>query len=175
MTRAHFKPSRIARLIAAALALALLAACTSVPAMGPGPPPLVTPTKIKTIGPAPLKGESATFAFATVTGIPADLRYSLEASLRKYAVTRNLTLLPQDDPAAVYRVKGYLSALGDTSGTLLVYTWDVTDAFGTPLYRVSGQETAGSSGTDPWLGVNSAIVDEAARETIDKLADWVNG
>jgi hypothetical protein len=156
-------------------ALGMVAACTSVPAMGPGPPPLIGAKKTKTIGPAPLKGETATFAFVTVTGIPAEMRYSLESDLKRYAATRNVAILPGEDTTAVYHVKGYLSALGDDSGTLLVYTWDITDAFGTPLYRISGQETAKGSATDPWLGITETEIDAAARETIDKLADWVNG
>jgi hypothetical protein len=175
MTRVPANVSRIARLSLALSAALLVAGCTSVPVMGPGPPPLVAPKAIKTLGPAPLKGETATFALAAVTGVPADLNYALQASLAKYAATRNLAILPEDDPAAVYRVKGYLSAVGDSSGTVLVYTWDVTDAFNTPLYRVSGQETGAGSSTDPWLGVDKGIIDAAARETIDRLADWVKG
>jgi hypothetical protein len=171
------RPARIARLTLAFAAAAMLAGCTSValPAMGPGPPPLLTPKKIKTLGAAPVKGAAVPFAFMTVTGIPAAMRFSLEDSLKKYAATRNLAIVPEDDTTAVYHVRGYLSAVGDTTGTLLVYTWDVADALGTPLYRISGQETAAGSATDPWMGVSAAEVDAAARETIDKLADWVNG
>jgi hypothetical protein len=72
-------------------------------------------------------------------------------------------------------VRGYLSAVGDATGTLLVYVWDVTDLNGTPLYRVSGQEAASGSQTDPWEGIQIKQVDDAARETIDKLADWAHG
>ena len=38
-----------------------------------------------------------------------------------------------------------------------------------------GQETAGGSEADPWVGVGVGQIDAAARETIDKLADWVRG
>lgn len=169
--------SRIARLTLALAAVFALAACTSValPPMGPGPPPLVSAKKIRTLGPAPVKGEEVRFAFATVTGVPATMRFSLEGSLKKYAATRALVIVPPGDPTAVYQVKGYLSAIGDSSGTLLVYTWDVADAFGTPLYRISGQETASGSGADPWIGITATEIDAAARETIDRLADWVSG
>jgi hypothetical protein len=110
-----------------------------------------------------------------VTGVPAEMRFTLEDSLKKYAATRTLTIVPPGDTTAVYQVKGYLSAIGDDTGTLLVYTWDVSDAFGTPLYRISGQETGAGSSTDPWIGISKAEIDAAARDTIDKLADWVNG
>ena len=165
--------------LAAILSLSafLVASCTSMPApkLGPGPPPLIAPKTTRNLGPAPVTGTEVRFAFATVTGVPAEMRFALEDSLKRYAKTRNLTIVPADDPSAIYRVKGYLSAVGDTSGTLLVYTWDVSDAGGTRLYRISGQETAGGSEADPWVGVGAGQIDAAARETIDKLADWVRG
>jgi hypothetical protein len=169
--------ARLTRLVVAGGAVLALAACVEVPApkLGPGPPPLVSRTKIRTLGPAPVRGEAVRFAFAAVTGVPADMRFSLEDSLKRYAVTRNLTIVPEGDPSAIYQVKGYLSAVGDNTGTLLVYTWDVADAFGAPLYRISGQETALGSNADPWVGITTKEIDDAARETIDKLADWANG
>jgi hypothetical protein len=175
MTRAGVSMSRIAQLTVVLVAMAMLAACTSVPVMGPGPPPLVGAKKTKTLGPAPLKGEAASFAFTTVSGIPADFRFALEKSLNTYATSRNLAIVAEDDTTAAYHVRGYLSAVGDQSGTLLIYTWDVTDVAGTPLYRISGQETAAGSATDPWLGISNDQIDAAARDTIDKLADWVRG
>ncbi len=132
--------------------------------------------EVKTLGAAPVKGaENVRFAFITLTGIPAEMRFDLEAALKKYAATRNLTVAVADDPAATYRVKGYLSAIGDQNGTLLVYTWDVFDTAGTPLHRIAGQQTAKGSSTDPWAGIQQAQIEDAARETIDKLADWVRG
>jgi hypothetical protein len=162
-------------LAALALALVALAACNQAtrPQLGP---PAMRVAEVKTLGAAPVKGaENVRFAFITLTGIPAEMRFDLEAALKKYAATRNLTVAVADDPAATYRVKGYLSAIGDQNGTLLVYTWDVFDTAGTPLHRIAGQQTAKGSSTDPWAGIQQAQIEDAARETIDKLADWVRG
>ena len=165
------------RLAAILVSAVTIAACVpiSAPKLGPGPPPMLTPKTARTLGPAPIKGDAVGFAFATVTGVPADMRFLLEDDLKRYATTRQLAIVPEGDPSATYEVKGYLSAVGDSTGTLLVYVWDVSDLSGTPLYRISGQETAKGSGTDPWLGVGNTQIDDAARETIDKLADWVRG
>jgi hypothetical protein len=176
MPQAKHRSGRIAHLIVALAAALVLSGCTSVSIpMGPGPPPMMSAKKTRTLGAAPVKGEEVRFTFATVTGVPAEMRFTLEDSLKKYAATRTLTIVPPGDTTAVYQVKGYLSAIGDDTGTLLVYTWDVSDAFGTPLYRISGQETGAGSSTDPWIGISKAEIDAAARDTIDKLADWVNG
>lgn len=166
-----------ASLIMLMLAVVALSACVPIraPELGPGPPPMLSPKKAKTLGAAPIKGAAVRFAFAQLTGVPGDMRLQLEGSLKKFAATRDLAIVPEGDPTATYNVRGYLSAVGDATGTLLVYVWDVTDRNGTPLYRVSGQEAAPGSSTDPWNGMTTKQVDQAARETIDKLADWVQG
>jgi hypothetical protein len=173
----------MARTIGSILRLALLlvgagaiAACAPVeaPRLGSGPPALKM-AQVRNLGSAPVKGPAATFAFVAVKGTPATRAFELEADLKKYAATRNLRLVPETEPGATYYIKGYLSAIGDSRGTLLVYVWDVYDSAGNPLHRISGQETAAGSVADPWSGISSGNVDAAARETIDKLADWVRG
>lgn len=166
-----------ASLLMLVAAIFTLGACVPIraPQLGPGPPPMLSPKQAKTLGPAPVKGALVRFAFAPVTGVPGEMRFQLESSLKKFAATRDLAIVPDGDPSATYHVRGYLSAVGDASGTLLVYVWDVTDLGGTPLYRVSGQEAAPGSPADPWEGMKAEQVDRAARDTIDKLADWVHG
>jgi len=165
-----------ARLAMLALAASFLAACQSMPApkFGPGPPNMMS-KKAKTLGAAPVKGADVRFTFTALNGVPADMRYALEDDLKRYAATRQLAIVPSGDPTAVYNVSGYLSAVGGDTGTLLVYVWDVSDASGTPLYRISGQESGQASTGDPWQGINTDLIDGAARDTIDKLADWVRG
>lgn len=160
---------------AAILILLVATASACVPAERPrlGPPALGI-SQARGLGPAPVKGrELVRFAFITVTGVPAQMRFELEKSLKKYAVTRNLAISIEDDPTATYRIKGYLSAVGDVNGTLLVYTFDVFDSAGTPLHRISGQQSAAGSDSDPWTGIGTSQIDDAARETIDELAEWV--
>jgi hypothetical protein len=171
------RPNILPGLAALLIATVALGACVPIraPELGPGPPPMLSPKQAKTLGPAPVKGATVRFAFAQVTGVPGEMRLQLEADLKRFAATRDLAIVPDGDPTATYRVRGYLSAVVDATGTLLVYVWDVTDLNGTPLYRVSGQEAASGSQTDPWEGIQIKQVDDAARETIDKLADWAHG
>jgi hypothetical protein len=101
--------------------------------------------------------------------------FRMEDKVKEQAASRRLTLVAEDDPTVTYVVKGYLSAVGDANGALMVYVWDVFDTSGTRLHRVSGQEPAPGSGADPWAGVTVSVIDTAARETIDALADWTRG
>ncbi|HVZ14471.1 MAG TPA: hypothetical protein VG894_08435 [Bauldia sp.] len=164
------------RLAMLALAASLLAACQAMPApkFGPGPPNMMS-KKGKTLGPAPVKGADVRFTFTALNGVPAEMGFALEDDLKKYAATRQLAIVPAGDKTAVYNVSGYLSAVGGDTGTLLVYVWDISNAGGTPLYRISGQESGNPSKGDPWEGITPNLIDNAARDTVDKLADWVRG
>ena len=158
------------------LAAALgLGACNAVPMpkMGEGPPAVGVKSAIR-LGPAPIKGADARFAFADVTGAPATHAIAFSQAINKEASLRKLNLVKTGDPTATYLVKGYLSAIGGTGGTLLVYVWDVTDTTGRRLHRVSGQEPGGGSSTDPWSGVNAEAVNNAASRTVDDLVAWVS-
>ena len=162
---------RLAAVLAMAAALSSACVPTERPQLGP---PTLGLSQVRGLGAAPVRAvEGVRFAFVTVTGIPGQMRFDLEKALQKYAATRNLDIGIEDDPTATYRVKGFLSAVGDQNGTLLVYTWDVYDSAGRPLHRIAGQQTAAGSVTDPWAGISTKQIDDAARETIDKLADWI--
>lgn len=156
------------------LGLAFLATACSSPVsvpLGPGPPR----ASLGSMGKAPVTGAEASFAFIEVTGMPAEMRFAMEDAIKQQAATRKMTVLSQDDPAAVYVVRGYLSAIGDENGVLLVYTWDVYDRAGNRLHRVSGQENGKGGLGDPWIGVNRTMIALAAQQTVDDLSDWSRG
>jgi len=159
-------------LAASFLAAAVLASCTgiSLPPMGEGPP-RISPAGSRAMGAAPVKGADAKFAFAPTTGVPATLKRALTRGIEREAETRRITLVEVDDPAATYRVKGYMSAIGDMAGTNLDFVYDVNDMMGQRLHRISGQEP-GNPAIDPWAGINEEAVSAAARRIIDALAAW---
>jgi hypothetical protein len=155
------------------LAVALAACMAERPQLGP---PVISPTKLGKLGPAPVTGATATFAFQNVTSVPGEFAFALEDDLKAAAATRGLAMATADDAAsATYHVKGYLSAVGDVNGVLLVYVWDVFDRNGTRLHRFSGQQSATGKGADPWSGITTDMIDTAARETIDELVAWARG
>ncbi len=154
-----------------------LAGCSPVsvpmPKMGKGPPNVGVKQAIR-MGPAPIKGNDARFAFVQINGAPATQKMAFEKAIDREALARKLNVVEANDPTATYVVKGYLSAIGDSGGTLLVYVWDVTDLTGKRLHRVSGQEPASGSSSDPWSGINEDAVTTAASRTIDDLIAWIS-
>lgn len=166
------------RLLPTALTLAaalILAACGNTG--GSGSSSSSTPAGGST-APAPpaVPFAEAKFAFAPVTGAPATVLTRLSAELGKEAYVQRVSLVPSGDTSATYVVKGYLSAVGDTSGTILVYVWDIFDTSGRRVHRISGQETSsGGSQTDPWSGVDASSTTNVARRTISSIVAWGNG
>jgi hypothetical protein len=169
----HRLSARLTRLVPIIVLAAALAACAAErPPLGP---PVISPTRLGKLGPAPVKGAQATFTFQTVTSVPGEFRYALEDDLKSAAAARGLAIVTADDPTVTYQVKGYLSAVGDVNGILLVYVWDVFDRSGTRLHRFSSQQSAKGRGADPWSGVTTDMIATAAEETIDELVDWARG
>lgn len=152
-----------------AVAAGMVGACT----LSQGPP-VVSPTKVLSMTSSPVKGADARFAFVPITGVPAELLQPLNTALRKHAAARHVTIVPEGDPSATFVVKGYLSAIGDSRSTLLVYVWDVFDLSGRRLRRVSGQEIGKGAITDPWTGISRESVETAAKSTVDELAAWID-
>jgi hypothetical protein len=161
--------------VAALLTVLGAGACSSIPVprMGEGPPRVGVKSAMR-LGPAPIKGSEARFSFVQISGAPANHVIEFSRALNSEAEARHLTIVPEGDPSATYLVKGYLSAIGDKSGTLLVFVWDVTDPSGRRVHRVTGQEPGRGSSTDPWLGIDEQAVRTAAQRTIDDLVAWVS-
>jgi hypothetical protein len=150
-----------------------LADCTSLPAPGAGAP-VFGPAAATKMRAAPVKGDSARFAFTKITGGPGDLLTTFNESVKKDAKTRKLNVVAEDDPNMTYKVKGYVSAVGGPSGTELVYVFDVLDTHGVRIHRISGQVLGSGTQGDPWAGIRNATVEAAAQRAIDDLAAWVN-
>jgi len=162
-----FRVRRIRPGVAIALcALALAGGCTtSNTASPPGGTASVT---------APVKGETARFAFAPIEDVPVPILQAMSTSLNQESVSRRVNVVPSSDPSAVYIVRGYLSAVAEGSNAKLVYVWDVVDRQGARLHRVTGQEVGGVfRNDDPWTGIGATNINDAARKTMDSLAAWV--
>jgi hypothetical protein len=170
------QPYRLALLGAAAL----LSACSGggggggsgmLSALGSAPsqPASMPPTQA---APPAIPLSQAKFSFAPVTGAPISVLNSISQQLGREAYAQHITLVPAGDASANYVIKGYLSAVGDPSGSVLVYVWDIFDANGTRVHRISGQETTANGAADPWAGVGSDATANVARQTIGAIVAW---
>lgn len=166
----------ILRLAALCAAAALFAACAPVeaPRLGSGPP-VLSPKTLKTLSKPTPVAAVVKFALAPITNAPGDMIYAFEDELKANAASRQLAIVGADDPTADYRLKIYLSAVGDYSGTLMIYVLDVFDSSGRRVHRISGQISAGGSLSDPWANIKgTGVVSQAAKEAVDALGNWAH-
>lgn len=153
---------RIAFMAFAALSFACLAGCGGGPG-GPSGGGFFS-------GATSWFGGSKTIAVAPIIGATPEVSQELTQALVAAGKDRGLTLLP-DGGNANYTLRGYLVATSEGKGSKITYIWDVNDASGTRVARVTGEEVvAGRSGGDPWNAVDSTAIRSIAGKTTSQLA-----
>jgi hypothetical protein len=128
-------------------------------------------------GAGSLFGSSPKVAVAPIIGAPDNITKELTQALIVAGNERNLTLMSgAGTDAANYTLRGYLLASPERSGSKISYIWDVTDAKGTRVTRVSGEASAArGTRSNPWRGVDSAAIRDIANKTTSKLAAELPG
>ncbi len=153
---------RIAPAALAAFALACLTGCGG----GPGGP---SSSGIFS-GATSLFGGSKKIALAPVIGTTPQVAQQLSDALVAAGSERGLTIVPAGSKAN-YTLRGYLIATNEGKGAKITYIWDVNDAGGQRVARVSGDEIVpGRAGADPWANVDSAAIRSIAGKTASQLA-----
>lgn len=134
----------------------------------PAPAEITATAPVGSIGPV---------QFLPVVGTPPAVAEMLSAALGAEAAKAGIGIAPSDAPTTPLRLKGYFSALGEGSETVVVYVWDVVDPAGNRLHRIQGQERAPGArpDTDPWMGVGEATLGAIARRTMGELARMDTG
>jgi len=121
-------------------------------------------------GASTIFGSSPKVSIAPIIGAPQDVTTELTKALVVAGNERSLSLTPGTS-GGNYMLRGYLLAAPERGGSKISYIWDVTDAKGTRVTRVSGEETvAKSSSSDPWSGVDSTVIRSIANKTASQLA-----
>jgi hypothetical protein len=111
-------------------------------------------------------------SFLPVSGAPQSAVASLAGALRNAAQTNAVPVVLSTQQGATYQLKGYFSAAADGKGAAVVYVWDVLDASGRRVHRISGKEPAGPAGGDPWSGVTPDVLARIANATMTNFRGW---
>ena len=117
---------------------------------------------------------SPSVKFLPVLGPPQSSVSQLSSAIKRSASANSVTLLSGAQTGAKYQVKGYFSALDDGAGTRFIYIWDVLDAQGRKIHRISGEERTSSRGADPWSAVDSNMINNIVNRTMQDLRGWMN-
>ena len=117
-----------------------------------------------------LFGGSKKIAVAPIIGTTPQVAQQLSDALVTAGSDRGLTIVPEGSKAN-YTLRGYLIATTEGKGAKVTYIWDVNDAGGQRVARVSGEEVvAGRAGADPWANVDAAAIRSIAGKTASQLA-----
>lgn len=120
-------------------------------------------------------GGSTRMTIAPIFGVPKNIEQELTQDLIAAGKDRRLTL-SSESKGAPYTLRGYLVASKEKKGSKISYIWDVADAKGERVARVSGDEIIASrSGSDPWSGVDSAALRRIAEKTTSQIAASMPG
>jgi hypothetical protein len=140
------------------LALCLLAAgCASVgQALAPSPP-----------------ARDVSIALESIDGLPRDVSLKLAHDLDEEAAALRIAVVPTGGEAS-YRMRGYLAAHHQGSGTVIAWAWDVYDAELQRAFRLSGEERTGSAAGRNWAAAaDEALLRRIARSGMEQLAGFV--
>lgn len=119
------------------------------------------------------QGAKATFAFETFTGIPGDKADQLASALGVQARQQGLVLVRRTGVPSTYRVKGFMSATGGGAGVSAFYVFDIVDASGRRLKRISGVEQVGGTQSDPWVAVSESTLSRIAYRSVVEIKAWL--
>lgn len=162
-------------LVAAACGAAMsLAGCeTSSNLLGPSSPAAsaaITPPAIAQAAPVAVKR----IAIAPIIGPPDAVSKALVAQLSDAAERQKIVLSKGGGEVATYTLRGYFVAPAkDKAGNKLSYIWDVADATGKRVNRITGEEVLTPSGGDAWGAVTPQIMQTISDKTAASLAAWL--
>lgn len=155
-SRGRFR--HIASTVFAALALVCLAGC------GGGPS-----TSSFFSSATSLFSSSTKIGLAPIVGAPQPVADQFTQALVVAGKDRRLTIIPSGG-SATYTLRGYLLASSEKGGSKISYIFDVTDAKGGRVARVSGDELIPGKAADPWDAVNGTVLNSIAGKTTSQLA-----
>jgi hypothetical protein len=119
---------------------------------------------------APTSGP--TLAFDSIDGPPVGVFNRLVDNLTSEAQARQLSIASREG-AANYRVRGYLAAQVVHGRTLVSWVWDVYDDDKFRALRITGEETGGRGGGDPWAVADEAMLRKIAKLSMDRLSAYL--
>ncbi|MCW5718570.1 MAG: hypothetical protein KIS68_12145 [Bauldia sp.] len=129
------------------------------------PPASITPSAAAGTG-------GLTVLVAAVEGAPVDLTPTFTAAYTNAIASRGYAVVAA---GASYNFRTYLSVVGSTAGTLLIYVTDVTNAIGVRVTRITGQASSSLVAADPWRVVADQLIGQAVTRTVEQFVAFLAG
>src|SRR3954453_404615 len=121
-----------------------------------------------------MAGGGSTVAFESIDGPPPHVFDRMVDVLDSESKLRNLSIVSRESSAS-YRVRSYLAAQVSRGRTVIAWVWDVYDRDQQRALRLSGEETAGKAGRDPWTAADDLVLRKIAQAGLSGLSGMING
>ena len=116
----------------------------------------------------------ARVSLAPVIGAPDAIARQIQQDFTSAAQMQRVTVVTNKEERSDYTLRAYLVAAKEKANTKVSYIWDVTDASGKRVNRVTGEEVlTGNSSKDPWAAVTPAVAQQLASKAATSFSNWV--
>ena len=116
----------------------------------------------------------ARITLAPVIGAPDSVAKQIQQDFTSAVQLQRVTVVANKDERSDYTLRGYLVAAKEKNSTKVSYIWDVTDATGKRVNRVTGEEVlTGNASKDPWAAVTPAVAQSLASKAATSFVSWV--
>ncbi len=107
-----------------------------------------------------------------IVGGPATFSQALIRQLNEAALRENIALLVDADARGSHALSGFLVINANAGAVRLTHVWDVVNANGERIARISGEENVRvlAAGQDTWAAVSPALVAAIADKVITRLS-----
>lgn len=127
--------------------------------------------------PAPVAVQAqpvARIALAPVIGAPDAVAKQIQQDFTGAVQLQRVAVAASKDERVDYTLRGYLVAAKEKNNTKVSYIWDVTDATGKRVNRVTGEEVLSNSGSkDPWAAVTPTVAQSLASKAANSFVAWL--
>ncbi len=155
---------------AAALTCPILAGCGAGSSMLDNMAATSEPAVARAVAAKPLL---RTVTYRPPQGPPEDVTAELTRQLVEAGAEEGIALVVDTSVPTDVSLRGYLTSMRKGSTANISYLWDVVDARGQRVHRVSGEQTVASADAkQPWSAVTPAVARSIAQRTIGDLATW---
>ncbi len=107
------------------------------------------------------------------SGLPVTIADGIYRKFREEAQTAGIDLVHRLEDPATWRVQAHYVALGHSSSTTILYTYDIYDGAGRPVHRIVGQDMALGVDGDAWGAVDGKVQDRLAKRAVRDLQAWL--
>jgi hypothetical protein len=112
-------------------------------------------------------------SIAPVVGAPDQVARQLQQDFSNALDKSKISVVTVGD-SAQYTLRGYIVASKEKTTTKLSYIWDVNDANGKRVNRITGEDSiAGTTGKEPWGHVTPAVTQSIAQKAAASFNTWM--